>query len=587
MIDMKKQGCRGAHCMFRTAVLFSILVLMLSGCLSGRRTAPVLLHEQLPADYVSEVALPEAKATYAYGQYRLLAAAGRWDDALQALRRAVALDPQSRYLQMGLAKAYMHTGQQEQAVDVLQQMLGSSPDDSAGHELLGDLLLYQKKYSQAVTEYNKAAAADKPPSAELRLKLAQALARQGDFAVAIAIVQALVAETPGDFASRLTLARFYRDAEQIPQAVDEYRVLLDMKPGQMPLIIELGMVLEQGERYAEAIALYRSAVDQDPRSIMLRDRLARILVIKERYDEALEALVALDELHPDQPQILGRIGLLQLEMDLWPDAELSFRKVIRLQPEHTRSYYYLGLALSGRGLWQEALEALGKVDSGDDVYLETITQRTYLLQKYDEPQRAIELLEETLDEGLRDPVLYYYLALALDSLGQTTAAAQRLSEGLEHHPGNISLRYQYGVILEKRGEQDDAKRQMETILETAPNHADALNYLAYLKAERGVDLLQALDLAQRALAVKETAYILDTLGWVYFKLGRYDEGRESLERALSLQPGDVVILEHLAELYRALTLWPLAAEMYRQILAIDPTAEGIGEKLDALPNGEI
>jgi tetratricopeptide (TPR) repeat protein len=107
--------------------------------------------------------------------------------------------------------------------------------------------------------------------------------------------------------------------------------------------------------------------------------------------------------------------------------------------------------------------------------------------------------------------------------------------------------------------------------------------MAYLKAETGENLELALSEVKRALATKEAGYLLDTLGWVYYKLGRFEEGRQPLEKALRLRPDDTVILEHLGDLYRALSLWQLAGEVYRRVLELDPLAEGIQEKLDSIP----
>jgi len=124
---------------------------------------------------------------------------------------------------------------------------------------------------------------------------------------------------------------------------------------------------------------------------------------------------------------------------------------------------------------------------------------------------------------------------------------------------------------------------MERILALDSQHAEALNFVAYHYAEKGTELELALSQAQQALAAKKTGYIIDTLGWIYYKMGRYQESREQLEEATSLLPEDPVILEHLGDLYRALTLWEQAGAAYRKSLGLDPLAAGVQEKLDALP----
>lgn len=563
-------------------VCILLAVFLVAGCLPNRNA--MLAKDQNYPEYQSEVTIPEAKSTYAYGQYRLLASEGRWDEALDALERAVALDSESKYLQMNLARAYLHNTQQEKSIQVLQDLLQQYPDYVEGHELIGDLFLHQELAEDAVGHYRLALEL-KGQDDPLRLKLALALARQGDYSSAIAEASSLLKEKPESLSTRLTLARFYKEDQQFSRAVTAYRELLDRKPGQLQVLLELGRLLEQQDQPDEALKLYQDGIDQEPRAVAVRDQMARLLVAENRYAEALQLLQELNDLHPDKTQILGRIGLLQLEMKQWAEAELTFRKLLRVDSNHERSRYYLGLALSGSGDYHAALQELATVSSESDVYLESVTQRAYLHQKYNQPQKAIELLHKVLESGLNDPIIYYYLSSSLVSLEQLVDAEEVLRSGIELHPENVNLRYQLGVVYEKMERREEAGREMDAILEIDPDHADALNYIAYLKAESGEDLDQALIEAKRALAIKEEGYILDTLGWIYFKLGRYEEGRKSLEKASRLQPEDTVVLEHLGDLYRALMLWSEAAEAYRQILELDPVHEGIREKLEALPDG--
>ncbi|HKJ05348.1 MAG TPA: tetratricopeptide repeat protein [Geopsychrobacteraceae bacterium] len=566
---------------FSTLFLFMIL----TGCLPGQNSLATVSPAKLDTEYISEISLPEAKATFAYTQYRLLVSEGRWDEALEALERAVAIDGDSRYLQMGLAKVYLHTKRLEQAIQVLRKLLQQYPAYADGHELIGDLLLHQSQPREAAEHYRQALDL-KGQLDSLHLKLAMALARQGNLSAAIEVTRILLQENPDSLSARLTLARFYKENKQYGEAVAVYRALLDEKTGQVQILLELGGLLQELGLTDEALQLYQSGIEENPQAVTIHEQMARLLVSEERYREALQLLQQLNDLLPDNPQIIGQIGLLQLEMTRWAEAELTFRKLRRLSPDNDQSRYYLGMALSGSGNYQGALLELESIKSDSSLHLEAVTQQAYIYQQLEQPQTAIELLQDQIRNGLHDPIIYSYLSSSLAAVNQLPDAERVLREGLELNPDDVNLHYQLGVILEKMERRDNARREMERVLEIAPDHADALNYLAYLKAERGENLEQALIEAKRALVNKETSYILDTLGWIYFKLGRYDEGRNPLEKASRMEPDDVVILEHLGDLYRALSLWSEAAEIYRQILVLDPMAEKVKEKLDALPGGQ-
>lgn len=565
-------------------IFLSLLLVFLAGCLPSHGRHGAVAPNITASEYVSEIDLPEAKATFAYGQYRLLATEGRWREALEALERAVAIDRESLYLRMSLARAYLHTRQQERAITVLREMLQVSPDHTDGHELLGDLLLQQDQYEEAIKHY-RFALAGRERIAPLRLKLAMALASHGDLSAAIAEAEGMLQDNPESLAARLALARYYKEDRQFSEAIKLYREILELRPDQTQSILEFGQLLEQLNRVDEALELYGTAVDRDPRDVVVRDQMSRLLVTLGRYSEALQLLYEMDNLKPNQIRLLGRIGLLQFEMQFWLEAELTFRKILRLDPEDDRSRYYLGLALSGRGEFEQALDVLETVNVASNLRVEAVTQRAFLYQKNGQPQEAIDLLQGELDSGREDAIFYYYLAASLMIVERMEDAESLLIEGIAKHAESVNLRYQLGVLYEKMERRDDANREMLGVLAIDPDHADALNYIAYLKAERGEDLEQALIEAKRALEKKEEGYILDTLGWIYFKLGRYEEGRYSLEKAYELRPHDTVVLEHLGDLYRALGLWEDAADTYRKVLQLDPLSETAKEKLESLPQG--
>ena len=209
-------------------------------------------------------------------------------------------------------------------------------------------------------------------------------------------------------------------------------------------------------------------------------------------------------------------------------------------------------------------------------------QLAYLYKQSDQNDQAISILQQLLAQGVERPDLYYYLVVFLDDSGDYEQAVDVALIGDKKYPEDVRLLYQLGVLYEKMEQHQLAMRTMEKILLLDDSHPDALNFLAYGQAENEIDLDLALSRAQKALAIKPSGYIVDTLGWVLFKMGRYSESREQLERAFELHPDDAVIQEHLGDLYRAMNLWEKAESAYRQALKIDPHATQVKEKLEQL-----
>ncbi|WP_303721251.1 tetratricopeptide repeat protein [Malonomonas rubra] len=564
---------------FTRLIPVAVFLLLPIGC--AVKQLPEASVESAPA-YRSELADPEAKALYAYTQYRLLAVDNRWDEAINALRRAVAFDPASTYLHMSLAKALLHKDLPEESSEILREILQQAPDNFEAHELLGDLLGYQGQNEEAVEHFRQALTLD-PENEMVRMRLAMALGRMGENDEAISLLEAMVAKQPEAKLAHLSLARFYLENRQPEKAKQTYQRLLDRHPDQQQAILEYGRLLEEQELFPEAFALYREGIRQNPRTVSVRQQLALLYLHQGRKAEALEQLQAVRQLAPLNTQALSRIGLLHLDLEDWAEAEADFHQLLQFGEDDGRNRYYLGLALLGQQKYQDAIKVMAPIEKTSPVFAEAVLQLAYIYRQSGQLELAIDALEKLRELNFQRPEVYYYLASFYGDGKQLEQASAVVAEGLSRYPENIELLYQSAILEEQQGRRKEALMLMEQILSLDPEHADALNFIAYHHAEKGTELDSALNQVQKALSTKRTGYIIDTLGWIYFKMGRYAESRSQLEEATSLLPEDPVILEHLGDLYRALNLWERAAEAYRKALELDSLAVGVQQKLDELP----
>jgi Tfp pilus assembly protein PilF len=126
---------------------------------------------------------------------------------------------------------------------------------------------------------------------------------------------------------------------------------------------------------------------------------------------------------------------------------------------------------------------------------------------------------------------------------------------------------------------------MEKVVELQPDHIDALNYLGYTWAENNTHLEKALAYIKKAIALKpDNGYILDSLGWVYFRMGELEKAKTELERALALEPKDPYIHEHMGDIYLATGQKQKAKEAYRQAMEMfkdQKKKEKMQQKIDA------
>ncbi len=163
-----------------------------------------------------------------------------------------------------------------------------------------------------------------------------------------------------------------------------------------------------------------------------------------------------------------------------------------------------------------------------------------------------------------------------------------MKQGLEIDPENPRLHFRLGVIYDKLDRKEDCIEQMKTVIELDPDNANALNYLGYIWADMNRNLDEAEVLIKKAMELKPgDGYITDSLGWVLYRQGRYEEAVRVLEKAVELVSDDPIILEHLGDAYLKTGRQAKALEYYEKSLEIKEPKDkpAMEKKIQELKNG--
>ncbi len=556
--------------------LFLTLLMALPGCVHPSREVDYQ-DASLTSDYQSDLSDPQAKALFAYGQFRLYAAEERWTDAVAALERALTFDPHSTYLPLLLAKSYLHEKKTGDALAVLDKLIAESPENVEGLELRGDIANLENDLDAARHYYQRALMAGSE-SNDIKFRLAMVLERLKQHDQAASLLGEVLGKNPDFDVARLALARIYADSGQKKLALKEIRNVLQRNPSNIQAALEYGKILE-AEDSEGALNFYQTFLAENPRASYIRQQMVAYYLSKQQFEPALAQLQEIRWERPDDTQVVAQIGLLQLELHNWTSAEKEFQSLLNRNVQPDRNRYYLALALAGQGHNDEAIKTLKQVSAQSEVFNQAMLQLAYLYNDQGDTASAMNILMDSLKSGTYEEATYYYLVALLGDSGSLSEAVNYAREAVSKYPKDERLLYQLGVLYEKQGLRAEAVQVMEQLLILNQDHADALNFLAYQQAEEERDLELALVRAKHALAVKNSGYIIDTLGWIYFKLGRYEESREQLEEAGRLYPDDPVITEHLGDLYMAMQLWDNAAKAYQKVLKLNADASGVADKL--------
>jgi len=281
-------------------------------------------------------------------------------------------------------------------------------------------------------------------------------------------------------------------------------------------------------------------------------------------DKALDQFEALGKMPgSDIIQVHLKIGLIYLEQKEPGKAVDEFLLVLTAQPDDHRVRYFLGSAYAENGEPAAAIETFKIIPPEALIYPEARLYWAYLLELASQLDEAIAVVKETLVHYDHKDKLWGFLCALYEEKKDYEKAIQAIKMAVERAKNPAQHHFTLGILYEKIGAMDKSIEAMKTAISLDPDNADALNFLGYTYADRGLYLEEAEKLIQKALKIRpRDGYIIDSLGWVYFRQGRYQEAIEELNRAKLLVMDDPIILEHLGDAYQKVDEHKRALEVY-------------------------
>ena len=271
-----------------------------------------------------------------------------------------------------------------------------------------------------------------------------------------------------------------------------------------------------------------------------------------------------------------------LEQERWPEAVSAFSEIIDLQPDLDLAHYYLGTAYERQSEWEQALEAFLAIGRESALYDDAVSHIGYIYLETGRLNEAIDLLEARMAEGRPRAQVFNYLTSLYMANSQHEKALSTVEKGVNIYPEHVDLLYQRSLLLERLGRSADAMQSMKDLLAVDDEHAEAMNFIAYALAVENRDLDEALFYAESAVSLKPAPHILDTLGWVYYRMGRLIEALKVTEEASRQLSEDAVIFEHLGDIHHALNNLVQARASFEKALQLSPENLVVRDKLEKL-----
>ncbi len=476
----------------------------------------------LAAPAAAAPAQKPAPAADSAGYYFLLArhleSTQKIDEAIEALRKAIALEPASAELRAELAGLYARQDRPREAIYTAEAALQHDPDNIEANGVLGAVYAALSEERQAVRPGDD--------SSQYRAK-------------AVAALEKSRRDSGVDFSLELMLGRLYLQSGSFDKAIVSLRRVVDGQPGYPEAALLLATALEGAEQPDAAIAALEASLEENPEYFRGHVRLAEIYDRQHRFQDAADAYA-----HAQAANARTDVG-----------------------PRQAASLINAGKPAEARELLRAAIARRTAPDAG---LLYMLAQSQRLLRDADGASATAQKLKAAFPNDTR---AFYLEAQLLEDRGRRPEAIAAFADLITRAPDNGSLVIEYASLLEKAGRAAEAERALRDRLAADPLDANVLNSLGYMLAERGERLDEAVGLVQRALKVEPAnPSFLDSLGWAYFRQGRLDLAERPLTDAAASMPANSVILDHLGDLRFKQQRYGDAAAAWERALAGDGDA---------------
>jgi tetratricopeptide (TPR) repeat protein len=505
---------------------------------------------------------------------------GEMDKALAAYRKVLDVDPGQAELAGRVASILTRQEDFPQAIDILKDAVKANP--KAPEPLLQLAYIhakYLRRSDQAIEYANRAIALD-PHNVDAYERLCEIAIAAGDEKKALQALDHAVALKSDDPVFWTRLGKLYASVvfkpdrtprpDEIARVNDIFRKAVEHAGDNTSVLKDLADYYVSTQQIKEAIPLYLRLLDLEPDDTNAREKLAAGFLLTNQRDKAVEMLEQIIRQHPEKYQPYDLLaGLLDdtaraLEREkkaaeakaTFAKAAANYEQSMVVNPRRASPYLHLAELLLG---------------------------------PLKENERAVKVLSEARQHFPQAPEIVYYLAIAQREAKHSQEAVATFEEALHEAQlegaeiTNARFFFDYGAAAEQAGLYDKAADLFRKSIAMDPaNAADAYNYLAYMWAEHNMHFDQAEEMIKLALRADANngAYI-DTLGWLEYRQGKYDQALVDLLRAAQkLTRDDPVVFEHIGDTFAKMNKTAQALDAWQKALNLDPQNKKLSDKID-------
>ncbi len=492
---------------------------------TGKEASPSLVFNTLAGEIAAQRGESQLAFDYAYQ-------AALESRSVQAAERATGLGLQANLPQQSLQAAML--------------WIEIDPQSLKAQQIAAILNIRQHNLPLAIQHLHQVVTLANSQDQSGYLQAAAIAEKAADSTEALAIMQQLVTPENSDPAAFYALALTASRAKQMELAGSYVDRSLSLQPKATNALVLKAHTLIAAGKQAEGIDFLAQAVKQSPDNLPLRSAYARTLVELNQAEPALEQYDFLHRKQPENPDTLYALGILSMQLNRLDDAKNYLGQLTDKRQRRNEAHYYLGVIAEEEKQTDQALNWYSRVEG--DQQADAQVRIAKILSDQGNLNAARETLQRLRVTQPHHELKFYLIeAELLRNNQQYDAAHEIYTKALGKFENNTELLYARGLNAADMDRIDILEHDLRKILSTQPDHIDSLNALGYTLADKTDRLDEAKSYIERALSMNPNSpAILDSMGWVEFRLGNLPAARRFLEQAAELS-ADPEIASHLGE----------------------------------------
>lgn len=511
--------------------LFALIILM--ACVVGCAHTPV--QKQPPYETVKDPNLIMILARYEENR-------GNWSQALYLYSRV-----DTPYAWLATARIYYVLEDNTASLITLQKVIDEGTYTQDAMEMRIRIHARGGNWQLAIQDTEEMSK-KYPDNLQIKINLANLRIITGDYKGAKTILKSLLGKTD-DSIIHYTIAKACMGEREFTCAKDSLKKAIDARSDFVPAYLDLARIHTMLGENGQAEATYIKLLDVEPFSNEAHLALVDHYIDQKRYKEAVDHLRSFYELNPD-PLVLRKLIILELQEGMFEDALALINEIQEITDDDR---YYLSLAYAGLEQYEDALTVLRDIPVSGRLGCDSTMLTSSILKSMNRTEESVA----TLEAAWKD-----YADLATCN----------------------EIGYQLATELDAMGRRDDGLNIALKLLEKDAQDPIALNFVGYVWADRGMNLDRAYSMIKEALDMKpDDPYILDSMAWTLYKMGRPKDALVYIEKALNTLKDDATINEHMGDILKSLGQTDKALDYYlRSSLLNRSVNNDLKEKINKL-----